>query len=172
MNIFVINKNPKIAARELCDQHVVKMILESHQMLSMVVKELSSSEYWNSILPGAPKAHLKHPCTKWVLESRGNYKWLVSHLREMHLEYTRRYDKIHKQEGLLMIYEGQMPHLNFPKERRTKFALAMPDECKSASPVQSYRKFYNLHKFTFAKWKSGNIPEWFNPPVYDVILES
>jgi hypothetical protein len=34
MNIFVIHENPIIAAREHCDKHVVKMILESAQMLS------------------------------------------------------------------------------------------------------------------------------------------
>lgn len=34
MNIFVLNRDPQIAAREHCDQHVRKMILEYAQMLS------------------------------------------------------------------------------------------------------------------------------------------
>ena len=29
MNIFVVDNDPKIAARQLCDKHVVKMILET-----------------------------------------------------------------------------------------------------------------------------------------------
>ena len=34
MNIFAINENPIVAAQEQCDKHVVKMIVESAQMLS------------------------------------------------------------------------------------------------------------------------------------------
>ena len=34
MNIFVLDKNPIKAAQQHCDKHVVKMILESAQMLS------------------------------------------------------------------------------------------------------------------------------------------
>ena len=34
MNIFVLDKNPTIAAQMLCDKHVPKMIVESAQMLS------------------------------------------------------------------------------------------------------------------------------------------
>lgn len=155
------------------------MIVESHQMLSAAVKNLyldkykgDDDNYWDSVLPGSPKAHLKHPCTKWVMESRGNYRWLIKHLRAMHGEYSKRYNKIHSQEGLLMIYEGQEPYLDFKKTRRTKFYQAMPDHCKDKDPVKAYQKFYNLYKFSFAKWKLGNVPSWFCPPEYDVVLES
>ena len=34
MNIFILNDDPVIAAKEQCDKHVVKMIVESAQMLS------------------------------------------------------------------------------------------------------------------------------------------
>ena len=34
MNIFVLDMNPKTAAQLQCDKHVVKMIVESAQMLS------------------------------------------------------------------------------------------------------------------------------------------
>ena len=33
MNIFVLDENPVIAAKMACDKHIVKMILESAQML-------------------------------------------------------------------------------------------------------------------------------------------
>ena len=36
MNIFVLDKDPYIAAQMMCDKHVVKMILEGCQMLSTV----------------------------------------------------------------------------------------------------------------------------------------
>ena len=34
MNIFILDHNPKIVAQSQCDKHVVKMIVESAQMLS------------------------------------------------------------------------------------------------------------------------------------------
>ena len=33
MNIFVLDKTPEMSAKYHCDKHVVKMILESGQML-------------------------------------------------------------------------------------------------------------------------------------------
>lgn len=178
MNIFVIDTNPRKAAEQLCDKHIVKMILESHQMLSTTVRELYIDkyksihhDYFMGLLPGAPKAHVKHPCTEWVMKSRGNYRWLIRHLRAMHVEYDKRYNKVHKQEGLLMIYEGQEQYLDFKTTRRTPFPQAMPEGCKDKDPVKAYQNYYNLYKFPFAKWKLGNIPEWFNPPSYEVVLE-
>ncbi|WP_246038764.1 pyrimidine dimer DNA glycosylase/endonuclease V [Wolbachia endosymbiont of Leptopilina clavipes] len=36
MNIFVLGKDPAIAAQMLCDKHIVKMPLEAAQLLSSV----------------------------------------------------------------------------------------------------------------------------------------
>ena len=36
MNIFVLDEDPVVAATMSCDKHVVKMILETAQMLSTV----------------------------------------------------------------------------------------------------------------------------------------
>jgi hypothetical protein len=149
-------------------------------MLSTAVRELykeahkgKDHEYFMNLLPGAPKAHVKHPCTIWVMKSRGNYRWLVRHLRAMHNEYYKRYGKVHKQEGFLMIYEGQEQYLDFETDRRTPFAQAMPDDCKDKNPVTAYRNYYNMYKFEFAKWKLGNVPSWFiGAPTYDVLLEN
>ena len=45
MNIFVVDRDPIISARQLPDRHVTKMILESCQMLSIVF----SKHYWTSV---------------------------------------------------------------------------------------------------------------------------
>ena len=34
MNIFILDEDPLLAAQAQCDKHVVKMVLESAQMLS------------------------------------------------------------------------------------------------------------------------------------------
>ena len=41
MNIFVVHTNPELAARQLCNKHVVKMTLETAQMLCSAVHVLS-----------------------------------------------------------------------------------------------------------------------------------
>ena len=44
MNIFYLNKDPKIAAMEHKDKHCLKMILEYAQMLSTDHRELDGEE--------------------------------------------------------------------------------------------------------------------------------
>ena len=118
MNIFVLDRNPKIAAYMMCDKHVVKMILESAQMLSAVLYCDYKDEYKGSDkpvieqfgLPGYPKAHAKHPCTLWARQSKQNAMWLVQHMRALCLEYTKRYNKVHKQDGIHLVYEAQLEY--------------------------------------------------------------
>ena len=181
MNIFVLDRNPITAANMQCDKHVVKMIIESAQMLSATVDvnykvhlrgDATKKPSEQLGLPGYPPAHVKHPCTMWVMESLGNYKWLIKHMRALCREYTRRYGKTHSQERLLMIYEGQLPNLFFDQDRLTQFVQAMPEKYKDKNPVKAYQNFYNMDKFHFAKWKTGNVPEWFTgAPQYIVELE-
>ena len=87
MNIFVVHQDPKTSAQQLCDKHVVKMILESAQMLC--------SAYPNGDAP-YKRAFYNHPCTIWARESQENYEWLLDHAYAMCQEYTRRYSKVHK----------------------------------------------------------------------------
>ena len=44
MNIFVLDKNPIRAAQLQCDKHVVKMIVESAQMLSTAHRILDGTK--------------------------------------------------------------------------------------------------------------------------------
>ena len=61
MNIFLLDWNTDVCAQYHCDKHVVKMILESTQMLSTV-----HSKYYSDLAPYLP-VHAKHPCTPYVL---------------------------------------------------------------------------------------------------------
>lgn len=54
MNIFVLDEDPVIAAKNLADKHIVKMTLETAQMLC--------SAHPSGIAP-YKQAHMKHPCT-------------------------------------------------------------------------------------------------------------
>jgi hypothetical protein len=37
----------------------------------------------------------------------------------------------------------------------------MPEQYKNADAVTAYRAYYLGEKTKFAKWKLGNVPEWF-----------
>jgi hypothetical protein len=79
MNIFYLDKNPVIAAQMMCDKHVVKMILESAQMLSTAVRVQSGDETANEL--GLYKmAHKNHPSTIWARTSYFNFIWLYKHM--------------------------------------------------------------------------------------------
>jgi len=150
MNIFVLDKNPYEAARQACDKHVVKMILESAQMLCAVHPEG---------VPPYKRSFYNHPCTKWVRETDKNYDWLVDHALGLCAEYTRRYGKTHKSEEVIQWCRCNRPYL--PIGELTKHPTCMPDKYKVDCVVQSYRNYYNGEKAYFAKWKDGYIPSWF-----------
>lgn len=180
MNIFVLDRNPRKAAQLMCDKHVVKMIVETCQILSAVLDNnydpklnkygIKPSEQFGTA--GYPKAHFKHPCTMWAMESEGNYKWLVSHLRGLCIAYSDRYNKVHSMESQLMIFDSQLQYLKFEKKRLTEFVQAMPDKYKDKDVTKAYQNYYNMDKFTFAKWKNGKVPTWFvGAPQYNIELE-
>lgn len=150
MNIFAVHEDPKVAARMLCDRHVVKMILESVQMLSTVIHKSGESG------PTKPTHH-NHPCTQWAGCSRENYMWLWEHLGELCTEYTSRYKKIHSYQqhlDTLFTYSN-----NLPSSGLDPFAQAMPEKYKNPNAIKAYRDYYRGEK-TWAKWKLGNEPEW------------
>lgn len=160
MNIFVLHDSPVASARLQCDKHVVKMVLESAQMLCAV--------FPNGDAP-YKRAYYNHPCTKWTRESLQNYEWHLKHAMELALEYNRRYDKIHKSFQVIKWCSENYESLNLPDIGMTPFAQAMPDEYKHEDPVEAYRAFYEGEKMDFAKWDRS---EWVKPRwLYDMILK-
>ena len=152
MNIFAVDKDPKISAQQLCDKHVVKMILESAQMLC--------SAYPNGDAP-YKRAFYNHPCTIWARESQENYEWLLTHAYAMCQEYTRRYGKVHKSIDAIEWCGKNYIKLRLPQKGLTKFAQAMPEQYKNKSSITAYRSYYNGEKAGFATWKTRKSPEWF-----------
>ena len=151
MNIFVVDNDPKVAATMLCDKHVVKMIIETAQMLCTVAASLGHQN-----VPYRP-THTKHPCTLWAGESKDNWGWLVTHGLEMCAEYTRRYGRRHKTQDVI---EWCRDSGAGPKSGSlTPFRLAMPQQYKCNDPVKSYRDYYIGEKSRIAKWKTSP-PAW------------
>jgi hypothetical protein len=176
VNIFVLNKDPKIAAQMHCDKHVPKMVVESAQMLSTAHRMLDGKEYTAPSKSGKrmvkhyklpmnddkvyKAVHAKHPCTVWTMETHNNYMWHYELFKNLSKEYTFRFGKPHQSWELLKNALNCPPD-NIPVGFLTKFALAMPEEYKTEDPVTSYQKYYKQDKKYFAKWERGRRrPYW------------
>jgi len=155
MNIFVLDRDVVKCAQFHNDKHVVKMILESAQLLCgvhhMTEGPLDDIPYRLS--------HKNHPCSIWARQNLSNYLWLCELGLELCKEYTHRYEKRHKSQDV--IEWCLLNHPNIPDEDFTEPPKAMPDEYKTEDVVESYRKYYLNDKKYFSKWKKRDVPYWF-----------
>jgi hypothetical protein len=160
MNIFYIHENPIIAAQAMTDKHVVKMILESAQLLSTAHRALDGQQFiqlsksgarlkkWNHPDPHMDatlykSTHLNHPSGIWVRQSKQNYKWLFQHFLALSEEYYQRYGKRHASE-LLLAGLLKTPPKNIPDISQTPMLVAITDTQWHVpnNPLQSYRNYY------------------------------
>ena len=104
---------------------------------------------------------MNHPCSKWLRESKDNYIWLCSLGLALCNEKIYRWEKnkAHACIGHLEVLSKNIPN-GLQSNGLTKFALAMPDECKESDPVESYKNYYNSHKQRMFKWTKRNKPMW------------
>lgn len=188
MNIFVLDTDPVLAAQMQCDKHVVKMIVESAQMLSTAHRLLDGAmsvierknaktgktrkaKIWqinNSPLDSIlyQVAHPNHPSTVWTMECSENYKWHYRHFVALCDEYEHRYGRIHATRQKLKDILSNVPK-NIPRRSTelTAFKLAMksnPECMHPEDPVRSYREFYQTKQARFTmKWTKREIPTWF-----------
>lgn len=152
MNIFVLDDDPVKAAEYHCDKHVVKMILETAQLLSSVHHKMGKDAPYKL-------THGNHPCSRWLMDSVENYRWLSRMGLNLCKEYTKRYKKVHKTQPIMRWLHMNVPDL--PNVPRTRFPRAMPDDAKVEGIVESYRNYYIKYKSHFAKWKYSQTPNWY-----------
>jgi len=156
MNIFVLDRDVRKCAEYHNDKHVVKMILESAQLLCgvhhMVEQNTDEVPYRLS--------HKNHPCSIWARENISNYLWLCELGLELCKEYSYRYGKRHKSQDVIEWCLTNPPSL--PEEDFTEPPKAMPEEYKVDDVVQSYRNYYLGDKKYFSKWKKREVPYWFS----------
>ena len=181
MNLFILDNDPVKAAQLQCDKHVVKMIVESAQMLSTTHRVIDGKEsrrlsksgktmskYWElnddreHILYKA--VHMHHPCTVWTMENLSNYQWHYKHFVALCDEYKYRYKMVHASDTLLRHYL-YFPPAKIKTGNLTKQPLAMKSnpECMFEDVVKSYRAFYQTKQDRFKMaWTNRQTPEWFN----------
>lgn len=175
MNIFYIDSNPQKAAEYMVDRHIVKMILESVQLLSTAHRVLDGKEYVGQsktgrkvkrwLLPDDRETvlykatHVSHPSAVWCRASNNNYNWLYAHFLALLDEYTYRYGKVHKCASLVDALRS--PPRNIDVGYLTQVTPAMPDEYKVPhNSVESYRNYYRSGKTHLHKYTKRSPPLW------------
>lgn len=175
MNIFYIDECPTNAAISMVDKHVVKMILESAQLLSTAHRVLDGVENTGKTETGRnvkrwtlydarenvlyKATHVNHPSAIWCRQSIENYNWLVDHFYSLCHEYTYRYDKVHKCHD--MGYTLQSPPFNLKDYNWSPMPSCMaPEYVVSDDPLINYRNYYKLGKASIHSWKKRNPPTW------------
>lgn len=140
MNIFYLHESPFVSAQAMTNKHIVKMILESAQLLSTAHHILDKELAIDKDRLYKP-THKNHPSSVWVRASSENYAWLYSHFLALSMEYANRYGKLHK--SYLQLFETlhNLPY-NIPKGKFTQPPQAMPNIYKDYDSVQAYRRYY------------------------------
>jgi hypothetical protein len=170
MNIFYLSHKTSRCARWHCDKHVVKMILETTQLLY-------TAHWVLSVIPdfsGAPMRkgaeargyisirNAKHPCAIWVRESLEHYVWLCELGLALCEEYSHRYgaQKRHSCEDHLQ-WLFEFPPLELEAKGWKQPPMAMPDEYKiSKNSMVSYREYYRRGKKDLLTYSERHMPHW------------
>lgn len=173
MNIFYLSKDTKQCAAWHNNKHVVKMILESAQLLSTAHRVLDGTpESVNgkiyNLLAGESKdnlicyrqTHTNHPSAIWVRAGVDNYNWLFNLFVDLMKEYTHRYGKHHVCEKYIE-FLSNVPK-NIGKSSFSEPPQCMPDEYKVANDTEkAYHNYYTGGKQQMAAWKNRNKPDWY-----------
>lgn len=168
MNIFYLSKRPKICALLHCDAHVVKMILETAQILY-------SCHYMNNGRPPKTSAlepyrltHKNHPSSVWARSAAAHYNWLCDLGLALCARYKEMYKRSHKtQPHIELLAEVGFPGIDTfdmrPPPAITKYAtkglppninwmaLAMPQEYVTNNAKTSYLQYYASKYITMKK---------------------
>ena len=166
MNIFYLDKRPDDCAEMHCDKHVVKMILESAQMLSTAHRVLDEDDAHPDLYK---IAHKNHPSTIWTRSSKQHYDWLFRLFRMLSAEYSIRFGLINDSRDVFKVHKTwdklgkilEVAPKNIEDNGWTDPPLCMPDHCKDVDVVEAYRKYYILEKNNFAVWKYSGTPKWY-----------
>ncbi len=157
MNIFVTDSCPVQSARNLPDKHIVKMPLETCQMLAIIYSDWYYGVGKLYKQDGTPYrtehgAFRNHPCTQWAAANQYNLAWLILHGVALCDEYHQRYlPKVHTCYDVLcqaqVIYHDCFDELLTDAAAKvTDFTRAMPDNIKSdftITTTTAYQRYLN-----------------------------
>ena len=142
MNIFYLSHCPKKAAQVQYNKHVVKMILETAQLLCTAHHELGTS-----IDIPYKATHKNHPSAIWVRSSAEAYMWAYEHMLALGAEYTKRYGKEHLTIAKCREVLYTLPN-GISDDAFAQPPQCMPDQYKTECSVDAYWNYYENEKHT------------------------
>ena len=156
MNIFVTDPCPIQSARNLPDKHIVKMPLETCQMLAIIYSDWYYGVGKLYKQDGTPYrtahgAFRNHPCTQWAAANQYNLAWLIRHRYALCQEYALRYNKVHTCLNVIVQAE-RIYHQSFDDQlsiaslKVTDFTRAMPEDIKfdtTIDTITAYKRYLN-----------------------------
>jgi len=153
MNIFYLDHDAIKSARAMTDKHVVKMIVETAQLLSTAHHVLDGT---NALPKRIYKpTHRNHPSAVWVRETIGNYIWTRNHLWALLDEYAQRYNKKPNDHATYNVAMNlKYPPMNIKNDfNMTPIKLAITDTKHHVKNdgVASYRNYYMAEKLKSEK---------------------
>ena len=158
MNIFILHTDIQQNVQQYVDKHVVKMPLESAQMLCTVANELCGKQV-------APykSTHINHPCTIWARQSKQNFEYLFALMVAIDIERQYRFNSAENHLSVTKLIQANILQYAdmLPNSGLTDFAQCMPEPYKVAGDaVSAYRNYYNCEKRNLFKWTKRNTPDW------------
>lgn len=157
MNIFFTSPDPVECAQALDDKRLVKMPVESVQMLSSAI-------FRHGGTPVYRVAWTKHPCTIWSGDSRENFEWHLEHLKAMNDEFRKRYGKDHGS------YVAGYQALKAQAIKIPSVALTGFPNCSLFKQTVDVHEAYRLgfhekwkNDKRPPKWTNRSAPIWYNP---------
>ena len=145
MNIFVTDSDPIKSAQFLDNKRVIKMILESAQMLSTALHFYGVEAPYKS-------THVNHPCNIWCRSNKSNYGWLLKHFKALCEEYTFRYNKVHKCEQYFKFFKDNIEAL--PSGELTDFVNCAANRTLGYSYRHMKNTVLAYQLYLFRRWLS------------------
>lgn len=159
MNVFICDPDPRVAARALADRHVVKMPLESTQILCTVGPAILGFQP-----PGRwyKPTHRGHPCTRATQEDPEYRRWMVLYTVSLFDEYEHRFGRPHaSREVFDSAVRALCIDLNAPAPPPTQGWPACPRVVPDT--VESYRAVLRRKYAEWgesARWTRSSPPSW------------
>jgi len=168
MNLFILHEDPVLAARDNCDKHCAKIVLEATQMLANCFSPEALKDAPETKC-GAVRRHsyYNHPVSKFVRATRENMRWTIEHAEELERQRLLIGYKSHFSMRFVKWAKENVYNSVVPNGSLSDFAIAIPQDsnCRrlpnfeEMDAVSKYRNYYKFDK-TFATWKNRKKPAW------------
>lgn len=183
MNLFYLSHDPEDCARQHVDKHVVKMIVESAQLLCTAHRVLDGKEILRIHPVSGRKgktwihprrlhdellyksSHVMHPAGIWIRQTADQYMYLFDLFKALNAEYMHRYNNPYGHSTFLNL---EWVLNNPPVAIKSVLGFVDPPQCmpvelKAATAIEGYRNFYIRDKIRFATYTNRRAPDWYRP---------